>query len=126
MSENYDKFYVFAKAYKKHYGKDILAIIRWHTINPSEFYDRIDLLDNQVRLTLGTYECVRQQLELFTAKLNQSGDATRLRGICQKMRYECARRKARMEGVEERIEHCRAELRDYLTIQLPAGFFDTL
>ena len=126
MSENFNKYQIFAEAYEKHFGKDVLAIIRRHTINPSEFYDRIDLLDNQVRLSLGTYECVRQQLERFTAKLNQSGDATRLRGICQKMRDECARRKARMEGVEERLEHCRAELRDYWAIQLPVEVLHTL
>ena len=123
MSNNFNKYQIFAEAYERRVGKDVLAIIRRHTVTPSEFYDRIDLLDNQARLSLGTYECVRQQLERFTAKLNQPGDATRLRGICQKMRDECARRKAEMEGVNERLEHCRAELRDYWTIQLP---IDTL
>ena len=123
MSNNFNKYQIFAEAYERRVGKDVLAIIRRHTVTPSEFYDRIDLLDNQARLALGTYECVRQQLERFTAKLNATEHKDRLRGICQKMRDECARRKAEMEGVNERLEHCRAELRDYWTIQLP---IDTL
>jgi ribosomal protein S14 len=122
MSDNFDKYQIFAEAYEKRVGKDVLAIIRRHTLTPSEFFDTIDFLENQVRLSLGTYECGRQQLERFTAK----EQTDRLRGICQKMRNECARRYAELSSVRQRLEMCRAELRDYWAIQLPIYVLHTL
>ncbi len=122
MSDNFDNYYAFAEAFEKHVGKDVLAIIRRHALAPSEFYDRIDFLENQARLSLGSYECCRQQLERFAAK----EQTDRLRGICQKMRDECARLDAELQSVRQRLEKCRAELRDYWAIQLPIDVLITL
>ena len=135
MSDNYDRYHVFAKAFEERIGEDTLAIIRRNCLTQQDLSDRNGFVNNKLTRLGDTNMSFLLQLERTTAKLNEpwkplqdngDGPAARivddynykahtdhLHGICQKLKDECARLEAELEINEAECERSMAELRDY-------------
>jgi hypothetical protein len=145
MSDNYDKFYVFAKAYGERCGMDILTIIRDSAMTPEDFYGKLSTQREILSLTVDAQVRAEGEFEKLNAKLhepwkpfkdNGDGPAARLaddcnykeqksnlRRMCQKIREECDKIEAEIEWISGEIEKTHVErrafwdyrLRDYLS-----------
>ena len=138
MSENYDNFYVFAEAYEKRLGKDILTIIRRHTLTPLDFYNKNSLLGIDYLKTVDLREHTKNRLGRYIKRLNEpwkpfqdNGDGLAAiiaddydfkkskdswRRTCQETEEACARYNAIVERLRDEIDKYEVEFRDYIEI----------